>query len=395
MSTDVPAGKNTYIVQFIFLLYNINMLDTTSPSMPIQSSRLLSLDVFRGITIVLMILVNSPGNQATYSFLEHSTWNGCTLADVVFPFFIFIVGVSSVFSLSKARELGITSGKILSKIIKRSCLIFALGLLLNAFPHHFDWTTLRFFGVLQRIAVCYLFAALCFLTTRLPTQIACTMILLLGYGLLMTCFPLIDANNNLAAMIDRRLFSSSHLYGKTFDPEGVLSTIPAFASVLLGMITGEWLRSKKTPTLKFIGMMVAGLVALSFGYFWGHWFPINKTLWTSTYVLWTTGIAWLVFAGCFGAIEIKNYRRWTLVFKIFGVNALAAYVLSIFFLKIQALVILPLSNGTPVHLRLFITDTLFSWASLPNASLFYAISYTLFWFIIMAMLYHKKIIIKL
>ena len=362
-----------------------------------KSTRLLSLDVFRGLTIALMILVNSPGNQTAYACLEHSLWNGCTLADLVFPFFIFIVGVSSVFSLSKARENGVTCNQLSLKIIKRSLLIFSIGLLLNAFPHHFDFETLRIFGVLQRIALCYFFASLLFITTRAQTQVLITLTLLIGYWFLLTRFSALNygEENNIAAIIDRHLFSSSHLYGKTFDPEGLLSTIPAIATALIGNLTGIWLRAHRSLQQKLTGLRVAGLLALAAGGIWGLWFPINKTLWTSSYVLWTAGFALLILAGCYWAIEIKKYKKGFKWLEIFGVNALAAYILHVFFLKIQAMIIINLPNNSSVNLRLFITDTLFGWASADNASLLYAVSYTLLWLGVMTILYRKKIFIKL
>lgn len=362
-----------------------------------KSSRLLSLDVFRGLTIALMILVNSPGNKTAYACLEHSVWNGCTLADLVFPFFIFIVGVSSVFSLSTSRKQGVSLNHLCLNIVKRSFLIFSIGLLLNAFPSHFDFETIRFFGVLQRIALCYFVTSLLFLYTSVRTQAIMTIALLIGYWLIMTLLsvPGYGEENNIAAMIDRMLFSSHHLYGKTFDPEGLLSTLPAIATALLGNLTGVWLRTSKNPQQKLMGLRVAGLLMLAAGGIWGLWFPINKTLWTSSYVLWTAGLALLVLAGCYWSIEIKRHTKWSRFFEIFGVNAITAYVLHVLFLKIQAMIILSLPDGSPVNLRLYITDILFGWASLQNASLFYALSYTLFWFIILAILYHKKIFIKL
>lgn len=364
--------------------------------------RLLSLDVFRGITIALMILVNSPGNQTAYACLNHSIWNGCTLADLVFPFFIFIVGVSLVFSLGKQLAEGVPLNEIIIKVAKRTFIIFLLGLFLNAFPRHFDFESLRIFGVLQRIAICYFLAALLFLTTRIRTQALIALALLICYWLIMTYIPvpgfgadILTPAGNLAAYLDRLVFSSAHLYGKVFDPEGILSTMPALATTLLGNLTGAWLCSKSNKHVKLMGMLIAGLVSCSIGWIWGYYFPINKALWTSSYVLWTGGLALLLLALCYGLIEIQNWRRWSTPFIIFGTNAIAAYFLHIFFLKIQAIIHVQRIDGSPGNLRIYITEHLFGWASLPTASLLYALSYTLFWLLILWVLYRNKIFIKI
>ena len=196
--------------------------------------RVLSLDVFRGITIVLMIIVNSPGNPKPYGWLEHSAWHGCTLADVVFPFFIMIVGMSSVLALSNLKRKNVSQSYIFKKIIRRSVFIFLMGLLLNAFPYHLlDWSNLRVMGVLQRIAICYFVSAGLFLTSSIRTQALIAVIVLLGYAFT----PLMLAGD-VGGYIDRLLLSPEHLYTKTFDPEGLFSTLPAIASVLLGNLIG-------------------------------------------------------------------------------------------------------------------------------------------------------------
>lgn len=355
-------------------------------------ARLLSLDVFRGITVALMILVNSPGNQTAYTWLDHSTWHGCTLADLVFPFFIFIVGVSSTFTLSKARDKNIPFQQLFLKILKRSVILFLIGLLLNAFPHHFDFATLRVFGVLQRIAICYFVASLLFLTTRVSTQAIIMMFLMVGYWWIMTRFsapgyevPNLTPEGNFAAYIDRLVFSSSHLYGKVFDPEGLLSTLPAIATTLLGNLTGSWLLSSRNSQQKLTGMTVAGFFALLTGWLWGLWFPINKSMWTSSYVLWTGGFALIFLAFCYWLIEMKTRSKWAKPFEIFGLNAMLAYVLHVLFLKIQAFISIPRADGSPGNLRLYITDHLFGWASSQNASLLYAVSYTILWLLVIVL----------
>lgn len=368
-----------------------------------RSPRLLSLDVFRGLTIVLMILVNSPGNDTSYRLLEHSVWNGCTLADLAFPFFLFIVGVSLVFSLSKATAKGASFRTLISKIFKRAVIIFSIGLFLNAFPYHFNFDTVRYFGVLQRIAVCYFFAAILFLTTSMRVRLVIMLSLLFGYWLLMTYIPVpgfgagnLSQEGNLAAYLDRLVFSSVHLYQKIFDPEGFLSTLPALATTLFGTLTGDWLLSKNhTQAHKILGLTSIGLLAACIGWLWGLSFPINKGLWTSTFVLWTGGLALLLLAAFYYIIEIKKITAWSKPLEIFGLNAIAAYFLHIFFLKIQAMIHIPRLNGSPGNLRIYISEHLFSLVSLKNASLLYACSYVVFWLVVLTILYRKKIFIKI
>ncbi|MES2218305.1 MAG: heparan-alpha-glucosaminide N-acetyltransferase domain-containing protein [Pseudomonadota bacterium] len=370
-------------------------------------NRWLSLDVFRGITIALMIVVNSPGmlmagHVNTYSWLQHSVWNGCTLADLVFPFFVFIIGVSLVFSLSKSLALGVSRNQLALKVLKRSLIIFSIGLLLNAIPDHFNYSTLRVFGVLQRLAICYYVAAMLFLSTSTRSQVLLTISLLVGYWFMLTMFPVpgyginnLSQEGNLPAYIDRMLFSSAHLYGKIFDPEGALSTLPAIATTLLGNLTGIWLMTNGNHQKKLTGIMIAAPLALITGWVWGLWFPINKALWTSSYVLVTGGLALLLLSLCIWLIEIRQWKYWARPFEIFGMNAIAAYVLHIVLLRIQAKIYLPRIDGSPGNLRIYIAEHLFGWTSAQNASLLYALSYASFLLIIFAVLYRHKIFIKI
>jgi predicted acyltransferase len=352
--------------------------------------------------MALMVLVNSPGNQTAYALLEHSAWNGCTLADLVFPFFIFIVGVSLVFALSKRIEQGASMHSLIGTVLKRSLIIIGLGIFMNAVPYHLNFETLRVYGVLQRIAICYCFAALLFLTTRIRTQALIAAGLMIGYWIIMTCVPVpgfgvddLTQAGNLAGYIDRLVFTSAHLYENIFDPEGILSTLPAMSTALLGNLIGAWLLSQTTQQKKMFVMVVAGILGLIVGWVWGVWFPINKNLWSSSFVLWTAGSAILLLAVCYGFIEIKQWRRWSKPFEIFGMNAIALYVLHIFFLRFQAMVHMPRLDGSSGHLRFFITEQLFGWTSLQMASLLYACSYILFWLLIFTILYKNKIFIRI
>jgi predicted acyltransferase len=367
-----------------------------------ESKRWLSLDVFRGITIALMILVNSPGNQTSYAWLEHSAWDGCTLADLVFPFFLFIVGVSLAFSLTDAMNKAVRRSELVMKITKRAIIIFLLGLLLNAFPDHFNFTNIRYYGVLQRIAVCYFFAALLFISVSARVQALLIITILVGYYALMTQIPVpgfgagdLSQAGNVAEYFDRLLFASTHLYKHTFDPEGTLSTLPAIATTLLGNLTGVWLLSKNSLPKKIILICSGSVLSVIAGLLWNSSFPINKTLWSSSYVLFTAGCAGLLLALNIWIIEVKRWRGWSLPFKIFGMNAIAVYLLHVFFLKIQAKIFMSGANGYQENLRVYLTDHLFAWTSLPNASLLYAISYTLLWLGVLTLLYRRGIFLKI
>lgn len=366
-----------------------------------NTQRLLSLDIFRGITIALMILVNSQGNEA-YRLISHSEWNGCTLADLVFPFFVFILGVSLVFSLSKSLTKGISLNTLIAKIIKRTIIIFLMGLFINAFPFHFHFATIRVFGVLQRIAICYFFASILFLTTRLQTQALIMLILLIGYWLIMTLLPIphYGADNlsqigNAAAYFDREVFSSAHLYGKFYDPEGILSTLPAIATTLLGNLIGAWIISERSQVTKIKGIALLGVITLIIGWIWGLFFPINKALWTSSYALYTGGLALLLFAGCYWLIEIKGWKKWAKPFEIFGINAIAVYFLHVFFIKVLAAIHIQNADGTTENLRMVITKYLFGWTTLANGELLFGICYVILWLLILTILYRNKIFIKI
>ena len=342
--------------------------------------RLISLDVFRGITIALMILVNSPGNSTPYYWLEHSDWNGCTLADLVFPFFIVIVGISSVLALTNLKAMGINQSHLLRKIFQRSAYIFFMGLLLNLIPH-FDPSTLRILGVLQRIAICYFFSALLFLTTRKQTQAIIMLMLLISYGCLMAYSP-ITLSENVVGIIDRLVFGSAHLYTPTFDPEGLLSTLPAIASVLLGNLIGFSLTSSRTNKQKLQWMIGSSLILILLGWIFSFTLPINKALWSSSYVLLTGGIALLVFSMLYFLIEIRHWRGWIKPFDLFGRHAMLVYMLHVLFLKIQAFISMRNSAGASVNFRVYLTEVLFSHFTPENAALCYAVSYTLFWLLV-------------
>ncbi len=340
-----------------------------------------------------MILVNSPGNQVAYSWLEHSSWNGCTLADLVFPFFIVIVGMSSVLALTNLKIKGASNKQLVGKIINRSVYLFILGLLLNSLPNHFDFSHLRILGVLQRIAICYFFSSILFLTTTIKTQKVIITVLLIGYWILISFFSpnQISIDHNLVSYFDQWLLSAHHLYRPMFDPEGLLSTLPAIASALFGNLLGFVLVSSRTKQQQLQWLISSGLILALLGFVWSLASPFNKFLWSSSYVLWTTGLAFLVFACCFTLIEIKHRLPWSKPFALFGRHALLVYILHVLFLKIQAIILVHNTQGELINLRLYITDLLFNRFSPENASFCYAAGYTLFWLFVLKFIPKKKL----
>jgi predicted acyltransferase len=359
--------------------------------------RVLSLDVVRGITIAGMLLVNNPGSwEHIHAPLEHARWNGWTPTDLIFPFFIFIVGVAMTYSLGKAREQGASRRDLLLKAARRALLIFLVGLALHSFPWWgFDYAHLRIPGVLQRIAAAYLFAAALYLYTDVRGQIAAIGALLWGYWALQASAPELGPGADLGSSLDRAIFTTDHLWQqtKTWDPEGLLSTLPAIATALLGGLAGTWMRSDRAPLDKVAGLFVMGSAGVVLGLIWDAWFAINKNLWTSSYVVLTAGLAAHLLAACYYVIDIKGYRSWSQPFVIFGSNAIAAYVLS----SLGALT-LDLTEVGSAHtsLKTYIyTRFYLSWLEPIDASLLFAISYVLFWLAIMWVLYRRRIFIKL
>jgi len=371
------------------------------PSAP----RLVSLDVFRGLTVVGMVLVNNPGSWAhIYWPLEHAEWNGWTPTDLIFPFFLFIVGVAIPLGLGKRVERGDRFRDLFIKIAYRSAVIFLLGELLAGFPY-FHLSTIRIPGVLQRIAVCYFFAALIFIRTRPRTQAIIAVALLIVYALLMKHVPApgyyvgdLSKEGSLASYIDRAVFGP-HIWkqGKVYDPEGILSTMGALATTLFGVLTGHLVvRKDRTPIEKVAHLFIAGIGSMIIGWIWNAWFPINKSLWTSSYVFFTGGLALQFLALCYWLIDIKGYQRWTRPFIIFGVNAIVLFVGTGLMARSLTLIKVPKGDGTTQALQTLIYNHGFaSWLGPNNASLAFAITFILLWLLLLWLLYRKNIIIKI
>jgi predicted acyltransferase len=290
----------------------------------LSGERLLSLDAFRGATIAAMILVNNGGDWLhTYWPLQHAPWHGWTPTDLIFPFFLFMVGMSLTFS---------KRGTFV-EALKRALKLIGLGLLIYAFPFT-HLAHLRWLGVLQRIGLCYLAAWLVKRWLRWPGQAVLAVALLAGYWLVMTRVigpegypPNLEANTNLAAQVDR-IFLTGHMWGatKTWDPEGLLSTLPAIATVLLGLLAGEWVRSSRSGNAKTSGLLAAGLLLTLAGHAWNGSFPINKNLWTSSFVLWTGGLGAYLFGLTYWVVDVRGHRAWARPFVVYGRNAIAVYV---------------------------------------------------------------------
>jgi predicted acyltransferase len=331
-----------------------------------------------------MVLVNNPGTwAAVYAPLKHARWHGLTPTDVIFPFFLFIVGMAIPLSRPTA-----------ARVLRRATVIFALGIVLNGLPS-FDWATIRIPGVLQRIAACYLVAAVLFLTTSWRTQAMVTAALLLGYWAVMTLVPVpgygrgdLGPEGNLAAWLDRAVLGP-HIWraARVYDPEGILSTVPAVATTLLGVLAGRWTQSARPQRVIAGGLALAGAIGVVLGAAWGVWFPLNKALWTSSYAVLTAGLALLVFAACGWAIEFRGWRRWAGPFVVLGVNALALFFLST--LVAHVLTLIHVGDG---RLQPWIFERAFApWASPINASLAYAVAYLLVWWGVMWLLYRAGV----
>lgn len=360
-----------------------------------MKDRILSVDIFRGMTIILMVLVNTPGTWSNvYAPFLHATWHGYTPTDLVFPFFLFIVGTSIVFAYQN-KEI---NASVYKKITVRSLKLIGLGLFLGAFTISFpfikDFADIRFPGVLQRIGVVFFFAALLFINVKWKTLLGITIALLVGYWLLMTLVPvngiastLDRAPNNFANWLDVQVFGT-HNYKPDYDPEGLLSTIPSIASALLGVFTGLILTSKQTKKATII--MGVGGSLLIIGHIWDLVFPINKALWTSSFVLVTAGWANLILALIYYITDVRKIEFGT-IFKYIGANAIIVYFLSSFIAKIMGQIKV---GETSLHGWLFQNVYVHDFMSMELSSLLYALSVVAFYCFLAYFLYQKKLFFK-
>jgi predicted acyltransferase len=405
---------------------------TSTPRAPAPATggsreRLLSLDVFRGMTVAGMLLVNNPGSWAAiFPPLEHAKWHGWTPTDLIFPFFLFIVGVTAHMSLSQRRAKGDGEGVIVRQVLRRGVLIFLFGLFLSWFPG-FAWGTvegltdpsfadrvlwrlqhLRIMGVLQRIGVAYVIGALITLRGSWKQHLGALVCILLGYWALMTVvvvpdrgvpgWQLLDQPDAvLSAWFDRMVLGTNHLWAsvKTWDPEGLLSTLPAVGTMMLGQFAGRWIGSHRSLDERLNGLFAVGALLLVVGLIW-HWvFPINKSLWTSSYVVFTGGMAAVTLATCMWLIDVRGWKRWTKFFVIYGTNPMIAFLGSGLMARIIGSLWKVETADGPKSVSALVYGTVYQPFAEPRiASLAYAVSFVFLWFVILWALWRRNIFLK-
>jgi len=404
------------------------------------SGRLISLDVFRGLTIAGMILVNNPGTWSKiYEPLKHAAWHGCTPTDLIFPFFLFIVGVSITLSLTKRKEQAGSKKDLYIHIFRRGIILIVLGLILSTPMDFFVKSDKTFWeiivgwripGVLQRIGLVYIIAAILFLTLNVRKIVITTIIILFTYNLILALVPvptigkasfgpvvvekqnenIVYVDDNLPAYIDRLILGKNIWIKDKYDPEGLLSSLPAIATVLIGILVGIWMREKVEIGEKISWLFTVGYLLTVAGYIWSAWFPINKPIWTSSYVLYTGGLGILFLATCYWLIDAKKYDGWTKPFLVYGSNAITVFFASGVLARILTIVKVEGGNAAgllfenglhkvlaqEITLKDYLFANLFlSWLSPINASLAFALAYVLIWLGLMWILYAKKIFIKI
>jgi predicted acyltransferase len=387
-------------------------------------TRLVSLDVYRGLTVAGMILVTDPGTYgAVYWPLLHAQWDNPTPTDMIFPSFLFIVGMALTLSFASRIERGFDRGRLALHLLRRSAIIFVLGLAINGFPDY-NWPNMRLPGILQRIAVCYLFGGLLYLVCdrpeirsdaarrRVGNRFIAAVIaaLLSSYWALLKLVPVpgfgagnLDSRGNLAAYIDRAVFGTHHMwaygttpgYGVTFDPEGILSTVGALATLLIGILAGEWMRSAHSARRKILGLLVCGAVMVFASWLLHPLLPINKKIWTSTFTLESGGVSLVAFALFYWIVDVKRWRWWTGTALVLGTNSILAFVLSSVITTFLDRIHIPDANGAPVTLHQWLYQHWFAlWMAPVNASLAYAIMIVLLNIAILWPLYHRRIFLR-
>jgi predicted acyltransferase len=369
-----------------------------------EDERLLSLDAFRGMTIAAMFLVNNPGDRGhVFAPLRHSEWNGCSAADLIFPFFLFIMGVAMAFSIVRKQELGLPSHTLLKSIVRRSVILIGLGLIITFVAYEGFGGPYRLLGVLQRIGLCYLFASLIMLWTGVRGQALWAAAILIGYYLIVKLVPFpggfagsLDPDSNLAAYVDKSVLGF-------FDPEGILTTIPAIASVLMGVLAGHWLREKRFErSEKAAGLCAAGTVLFIAAALWKYSFPFSKPLWTSSYVLHTTSLALFTLATCYWIMDVRKIRVWAKPCTIYGSNAIAVYFGASVMAYSTIWIHWNIETGGKLFFKTVIYDSLYrSW--IPGlfgpygdyiSSVAYGVSYVALWFAVSWILYRRRIFLK-
>lgn len=352
--------------------------------MEAKQARLMSLDVFRGLTIASMNLVNNPGSEPVYRQLDHAAWNGWTFTDTVFPFFIWMAGLAMTLSFARRVEMGADRARLFLHVLRRSALIFAVGLFLNGFPY-FPIHRMRISGVLQRIAVCYLIAAAIFLVTRIRGQILWTIFFLALYAVLMR--GNYDYDTNFARYVDG-LVLKGHMWShtKVWDPEGIVSTLPAISSALFGVLAGHLMRSKLEPAVKTAWMLIGGEALVAIGMLTNVWIPINKNLWTTSYSIFMAGLASIVFGILYWIIDVQGWQRWSKPAAIYGMNAITIFALAGLTGRLLGLIKI---GG--VSLQHVIYTHVFAPLARPiNASLLFAIAFVLAMYAVAYWMYRRR-----
>ncbi|WP_310489866.1 DUF5009 domain-containing protein [Chamaesiphon sp. VAR_69_metabat_338] len=376
--------------------------------------RLTSLDVFRGMTMATMILVNMaslPDDGKKYAWLDHAPWHGWTIADLVFPFFLYIIGISMAFSLAKytSGNAPITK-QVYWQIIRRSAILFGLGLLLNNLLWNYnliqpklfpDLAHLRIMGVLQRIGIGFLAASIAVLTLKERSIWILSGIILVGYWLILTFVPALDNREgvftqlgNFGAYVDRLIITPAHLHkgsGSMSDPEGLFGTLPAIASILLGYLTGTWLKRQPVTSRTSLNLLMFGLAAVVIGLVWNSFFPINKKLWTSSFVLLTTGWGLISLAACYELVDVRKHLQWFKPFEIMGLNAIFIYVASIVLIKL--LMVNEVAPDKSIYA--WSNALLFGWAGALNSGVLFAIATVFLWLGVSYLMYRQRWFLKI
>ena len=369
--------------------------------MPEPSDRLLSLDAFRGLTIAGMVLVNNPGSWAyVYAPLAHAEWHGWTPTDLIFPYFLFIVGVAMPFSFRRRLAAGAGRLDLLKHVARRSVILILIGLAMRAIPE-FDFGEMRLYGVLQRIGLVYFAAAAAYLWASARGLAITTAALLLGYWAVMAFVPVpgygagdLSPDGNLAGFIDR-LLMDGRLWAGTWDPEGLLSTFPAIATCLLGIFCGEWLHFLLPGRQVARGMWIAGAALAAVGLAWDLLFPINKNLWTSSYVVFTAGTALLLLGTMYWILDVRRWRgAWSAPLAACGMNAIAIFVASGMAAKTMGRIHVGGAEGSSLYDWTFRAGFQ-SWAGDYNGSLAFALAQVALWLTVAWLLHRSRIYVKI
>ncbi|RPH30304.1 MAG: DUF5009 domain-containing protein [Bacteroidales bacterium] len=373
-----------------------------------HKERLLSLDVFRGLLVVGMLMVDNPGSwDIRLPIFEHAHWNGFTPPDFIFPSFIFAMGMAMAFSLGQKNYVGSDKVNVYKSIIIRSVGLFIIGYIVNICYHEgpYSFSTIRLLGVLQRFSIVYLIVSICFLHFNLKKLIILGCSILLGYWALLSLIPVPGygmpdltvfpdkITPNIAVWLDYKLLGTkAWVYSRPYDPEGIISNLPSISTAILGIAAGRWLKSERTLEHKALGIIVSGIGLVILGGIWNYWFPINKQLWTSSFVLFAGGLSMMVFGTVYWILDgLKKKLFINQFFSYFGTNALLAFCM---IACVDAIISAIPVGGTNLK-NLFYSNTLANWLPEIHASWIYSIIVLGLYSLLFRYLYHRKIIIKL